>query len=156
MAAPENGITYGYIPTSHPCFSQRYASRNVATTLREAYRWLKQGCEVGMYPYVIPFSGAAMAVDPALRQFTVSERRQVAGTDVAWDQPAKILPLDPAVREAILRIEREFEASLLELQGRAAHLPSRVRSLIWILCSLPIMAEHGLAVANEPDLKRER
>lgn len=96
-----------------------------------------------------------MAVDPALRQFTVSERRQVAGTDVAWDQPAKILPLDPAVREAILRIEREFEASLLELQSRAAHLPSRVRSLIWILCSLPIMAEHSLAVANEQDLKRE-
>jgi len=135
--------------------SPRATLADVATTLREAYRWLKQGCEVGMYPYVIPFSGAAMAVDPALRQFTVSERRQVAGTDVVWDQPAKILPLDPAVREAILRIEREFEASLLELQSRAAHLPSRVRSLIWILCSLPIMAEHGLAVANEQDLKRE-
>jgi radical SAM superfamily enzyme YgiQ (UPF0313 family) len=135
--------------------SPRAGLADVATTLREAYRWLRQGCEVGMYPYVIPFSGAAMAVDPALREFTVSERRQVAGTDVAWDQPAKILPLDPAVREAILRIEGEFEASLLELQSRAAHLPSRVRSLIWILCSLPIMAEHGLAVANEQDLKRE-
>src|SRR5204863_313404 len=32
MAAPENGFTYGYIPTTQPCFSQRYASRNVVPT----------------------------------------------------------------------------------------------------------------------------
>ncbi|HUE47732.1 MAG TPA: hypothetical protein VMO54_00875, partial [Steroidobacteraceae bacterium] len=86
---------------------------------------------------------------------TVCERREVAGTDVAWDQPAKILPLEAAVREAILRIEREFEASLRRLESCAAHLPSRVRSLIWILSSLPVMAEHGLAVADEQDVKRE-
>jgi radical SAM superfamily enzyme YgiQ (UPF0313 family) len=135
--------------------SPRATLADVATTLREAFRWLRQGCEVGMYPYVIPFSGAAMAVDPALKQFTVCERREVAGTDVAWDQPAKILPLEAVVREAILRIEREFEASLRRLESCAAHLPSRVRSLIWILSSLPVMAEHGLAVADEQDVKRE-
>ena len=96
-----------------------------------------------------------MAVDPTLKQFTICERREVAGTDVAWDQPAKILPLEAAVREAILRIEREFEASLRRLEGCTAHLPSRVRSLIWILSSLPVMAEYGLAVADEQDVKRE-
>src|SRR5579862_4631524 len=37
---------------------------DVAETLRGAYRWLRQGCEIGMYPYVIPFSGAAFARDP--------------------------------------------------------------------------------------------
>jgi radical SAM superfamily enzyme YgiQ (UPF0313 family) len=134
--------------------SPRATLADVATTLRECYRWLSQGCEVGMYPYVIPFSGAAMALDPALREFTVCERREVAGADIAWDQPAKILPLDPLVREVILRLEREFEEMLLELSSRATHLPSRVRSLIWILCSLPIMAEYGLAVADEEDVKR--
>ncbi len=135
--------------------SPRARLADVATTLREAYRWLRQGCEVGMYPYVIPFSGAAMAADPELRRHTVCERRQVAGTDIVWDQPAKILPLEPAVREAILSIERNFEESLLRLQHYAAHMPSRIRSLIWILCSLPIMAGHGFGIADEREVKRE-
>jgi hypothetical protein len=108
-----------------------------------------------MYPYVIPFSGAAMAADPALRAFTVYERRQVAGTQITWDQPSKILPMDPSVRETILRIERDFEELLGQLQPRAAHLPSRVRSLIWILCSLRTMAAQGLPIAEEQEVCSE-
>lgn len=135
--------------------SPRATLEDVATTLREAYRWIRQGCEVGMYPYVIPFSGAAMAVDPELRRHTLCERRQVAGTDIAWDQPAKILPLEPAVREAILRIECRFEVSLLRLQRVAEHLPSRVRSLLWILSSVPIMEGYGYHIADEQEVRRE-
>jgi len=135
--------------------SPRATLADIAATLREAYHWLRQGCEVGMYPYVIPFSGAAMSADPALRPFTVYERRQVAGTQVAWDQPSKILPMDPAVRETILRIERDFEESLLQLQPRAAHLPSRLRSLLWIQCSLQAMAERGLPIADAEEVRSE-
>jgi hypothetical protein len=108
-----------------------------------------------MYPYVIPFSGAAMSADPALRAFTVYERRQVAGTEITWDQPSKILPMDPSVRETILRIERDFEESLLQLQPRAAHLPSRLRSLLWIQSSLQAMAEQGLPIADDEEVRRE-
>jgi len=50
----------------HPELSQGQTLADVATTLREALHWLREGCEVGMYPYVIPFSGAAMAADPGL------------------------------------------------------------------------------------------
>jgi radical SAM superfamily enzyme YgiQ (UPF0313 family) len=135
--------------------SPRATLADVAVTLREAYRWLRQGCEVGMYPYVIPFSGSAMAADPALRPFTVFEQRQVARTDISWEQPAKILPMDLLVRDTILRIECEFEQMLARLQGEVAHLPSRVRSLLWILCSLQAMAEQGLPVANEEEVRRE-
>src|SRR4029077_12047392 len=95
--------------------SPRATLADIATTLREAYHWLRQGCEVGMSPYVIPFSGAAMSADPALREFTVYERRQVAGTDISWDQPSKILPMDPAVRETILRIAGAFRGSVFWL-----------------------------------------
>ena len=135
--------------------SPRATLADVADTLREAYHWLRQGCEVGMYPYVIPFSGAAMSADPALRAFTVYERRQVAGTEITWDQPSKILPMDPSVRETILRIEREFEESLLQLQPRAAHLPSRLRSLLWIQSSLQAMAEQGLPIADDEEVRSE-
>jgi len=143
-AALESGITpFLDIILSSP----RASLADLATTLREAWRWLRQGCEVGMYPYVIPFSGAAMAADAELRPFTVYERRRIRGTQIAWDQPAKILPIDPSVADTVLAIEREYEARLSELQQRVAHLPSRVRSLIWILCSLEPLAAHGLPVA---------
>src|SRR6266478_4088495 len=135
--------------------SPRATLADIAATLREAYHWLRQGCEVGMYPYVIPFSGAAMSADPELRAFTVYERRQVAGTEITWDQPSKILPMDPSVREVILRIERDFEESLLQLQPRAAHLPSRLRSLLWIQSSLRAMAEQGLPIADEEEVRGE-
>jgi hypothetical protein len=126
---------------------------DLAETLREAFRWLQRGCEVGMYPYVIPFSGAAFAKDAQLSAHTIYAHRRVAGTDVAWEQAAKILPIDPAVRDAILRIERDFEEMLNGLQERVAHLPSRVRSLIWILCAVPVMARAGLTIGEEMEVR---
>jgi len=135
--------------------SPRASLQDLAETLREAYRWLRRGCEVGMYPYVIPFSGAGLARDPELVAHTIYAHRQVAGTDVAWDQPAKILPIDATVREVIVRIEQDFEKLLNDLQQHVAHLPSRVRSLVWILCSVPVLAEHGIAIADEREVRAE-
>jgi radical SAM superfamily enzyme YgiQ (UPF0313 family) len=129
--------------------------QDVAETLRSAHLWLRRGCEVGMYPYVIPFSGAAFAQNPALAEHTVLERRRIAGTALEWEQPAKILPADPVVREAILHIERDFDALLEVIQEHAAHLPSRVRSLVWILASIPTMAAHGLHIADENEVRAE-
>jgi radical SAM superfamily enzyme YgiQ (UPF0313 family) len=135
--------------------SPRARLEDVALTLREAYSWLRKGCEVGMYPYVIPFSGAELARDPALAAHTSHARRRVEGTSIEWDQAAKILPLDPVVSEVILRIERDFEAQLERLQSTVAHLPSRVRSLIWILSAVPVLAEHGMRIADEEEVRAE-
>jgi radical SAM superfamily enzyme YgiQ (UPF0313 family) len=128
---------------------------DVAETLRQAYRWLREGCEIGMYPYVIPFSGAAFANDPKLLPYTHYAQRQIAGTGISWQQPAKILPMDPVVTDVILRMERSFEALLAPLEKEVAHLPSRVRSLLWILCSVPIMAERGQFIADESEVRAE-
>jgi hypothetical protein len=81
--------------------------------------------------------------------------QRVAGTGISWQQPTKILPVDPIVREAILRIERNFEAMLAPLESQAAHLPSRVRSLLWILSSLPVMEELGQFIADEDEVRTE-
>ena len=135
--------------------SPRAQLSDVAATLRAAYRWLRAGCEVGIYPYVIPFSGSAMAADPALLPFTVSELRQVRGTSIRWEQPAKILPVESRVRATILAIERGYAARLGELERRVAHLPSRVRSLVWILASLAPMAAQQLPIADEAEVCRE-
>jgi len=144
-----NALELGITPFLDLILSSPRASlADVATTLRQAWHWLQRGCEVGIYPYVIPFSGAAMAGDPALKPFTVYERRRIRGTRISWAQPAKIPPVDPLVRETVLAIERDYEARLAELQRHLAHLPSRTRSLLWILASLEPMAAHGLAVAD--------
>ncbi len=128
---------------------------DVAETLRQAYRWLREGCEIGMYPYVIPFSGAAFAKDPKLAPHTHYTERQVAGTNISWQQASKILPMDPVVTDVILRMERNFEAMLAPLEKAVAHLPSRVRSLLWILSSLPLMAERGYFIADENEVRAE-
>jgi radical SAM superfamily enzyme YgiQ (UPF0313 family) len=135
--------------------SPRATLDDVAETLREAYRWLRQGCEIGMYPYVIPFSGAAFARDPALQPHTEYVHRHVEGTAIEWDQAAKILPIDPTVREVILKIERNFEIALADLQQHATHLPSRIRSLVWILAGVPVLAEQGIVIAPEHEVRAE-
>ena len=135
--------------------SPRSSMADVAETLREGFRWLRRGCEIGMYPYVIPFSGAALAKDPSLAPHVQYARREVAGTAISWQQPAKILPMDPAVAQVILRLERSFETALHALETDVAHLPSRVRSLLWIACSLPIMEEQGLHIAPQADVLAE-
>ena len=128
---------------------------DVGQTLREAYRWLRAGCEIGMYPYVIPFSGSAIARDPNFLPQTHYAHQRVAGTDITWHQPVKILPVDPIVTDAILRMERSFGAMLGPLERQVAHLPSRLRSLLWILSSLPIMAERGQYIADESEVWSE-
>ncbi|WP_331068333.1 B12-binding domain-containing radical SAM protein [Steroidobacter sp.] len=135
--------------------SPRATLDDVAETMREAYRWLKQGCEIGMYPYVIPFSGAAFARDPTLVPHTEFARRRIEGTNIEWAQPAKILPIDPTVRDVILRIERNFETLLADLQPCATHLPSRLRSLVWIQAGIPVLAQHGIDVAPEQEVRAE-
>ena len=139
-AALEHGITpfLDLILTS-----PRGSVKDFACNVKEAFGWVEAGCEVGMYPYIIPFSGAAMAKDPALRPYTISERHQIAGTGISWNQPSKILPIDPVTRETILRIEGQFEDWIAALEERVAHLPSRVRSLVWIACAVPELEDQG-------------
>ncbi|HEY1726198.1 MAG TPA: radical SAM protein [Steroidobacteraceae bacterium] len=151
-AALDNGITpFLDLILSSP----RSSLRDVTETLRQAYRWLRRGCEIGMYPYIIPFSGSALAQDPALRPHTVSVRRRVHGTNVQWDQAAKILPIDPLVRAAILEIEAGFERLLERLEGTVAHVPSRVRSLLWIQSAVPVMAGYGEVIADPSEVRAE-
>ena len=123
--------------------SPRSSLHDSAETIRRAYTWLLRGCEIGMYPYVIPFSGAAMANDASLLPYTSYTTQRIAGTDVEWQQPTKILPVDPTVRKLILAAEEEFQAWLSFLEPYGAHLPSRVRSLIWVICACPALNMAG-------------
>jgi radical SAM superfamily enzyme YgiQ (UPF0313 family) len=123
--------------------SPRCTLEDLAENIRQAYRWVLAGCEVGIYPYVIPFSGAAMAADPTLRAHTTHTWQPIEGTDVGWEQPTKILPVDSSVRDAILAIEEDFERKMKQLIRLVPHLPSRLRSLLWVVSSIPTLTRAG-------------
>lgn len=129
--------------------SPRATVADLALTIAEAYRWIEAGCEVGMYPYVIPFSGAAMASDPSLQPQTRSTLQTIAGTAIRWQQPSTILPFDPVLRAAIATIEEEFALRLEALEAERAHLPSRVRSLLWIWCASPVLRVLGFDAPHQ-------
>ena len=104
----DEALTLGITPFLDMIMSSpRCQLADVAKNIEQAFRWVVAGCEVGMYPYVIPFSGAAMARDPELRPSTTFEMRHVEGAGVSWSQAAKILPLDPEVRDAVVEIADE-------------------------------------------------
>ncbi len=128
--------------------SPRCSIADIHTTVTRAYHWIMQGCEVGLYPYIIPFSGSAMARDPSLQPHTIYETVDVPGTDISWQQPVKILPIDDTAREIILEIERRFVRRLETVVARGGHMPSRTRSLIWVEAALPLLEAEGLAVPN--------
>ena len=52
--------------------SPRARLADVAETIRQAYRWVLRGCEIGMYPYVVPFTGSKMSNDPELAPHVTS------------------------------------------------------------------------------------
>ena len=121
---------------------------DLAQTIGAVHRWVQAGCEVGAYPYVIPFSGSAMAADPALAAFTVWEECSIPGTSIRWRRPTKILPLDPETRATILAIEHDFLELLPRLAAEGVHLPSRVRSLLWVVCAVPQLSRRGFSMPS--------
>ena len=142
-----NALSLGITPFLDMILSSpRCELEDVAENVRQAFTWTLAGCEVGLYPYVIPFSGAAMASDPALRPSTISKKRYIAGSRVHWRQAVKILPLNPVVRDVILQIETAYEDWLEQITEVVAHLPSRVRSLLWILSAVPVLDRRGCRV----------
>jgi hypothetical protein len=98
---------------------------------------------MGMYPWVIPFSGAAMANDSQLIEHTEFTQQHVRGTDISWRQPARILPLDPQLRRTILTASARCDAWIGQLQQITTHIPSRIRSFVWIMCLAPLLEQAG-------------
>jgi radical SAM superfamily enzyme YgiQ (UPF0313 family) len=131
--------------------SPRSTLTDLVENVRDALRWLSAGCEVGIYPYVIPFSGAAIARDASLEPHTVYETVSIPETDLVWRQATKILPADPQTRDAILEIEEQFTLACRWHASRVAHLPSRVRSVLWLEAARRVLSDVGEAVDFDPE-----
>ncbi|HEX4267356.1 MAG TPA: radical SAM protein [Steroidobacteraceae bacterium] len=130
--------------------SPRSTLADLMQNVRSSLRWLAAGCEVGIYPYVIPFSGAAIARDASLEPHTVYETFSIPDTNLVWRQATKILPADPQTRDVILEIEEQFNVASRSHASRVAHLPSRVRSVLWLNAARRVLSDVGQEVDFDP------
>lgn len=128
--------------------SPRCGMKDVAFNVATAFKWLQSGCEACMRPYLVPHAGAATTRDPELLPFTMTVAHAIGGTSLVWEQPTKILPIDPEVRDAVLKIERAFAECSTMIEREVARMPARVRSLLWIACAVPVLASDGEIVPN--------
>ncbi len=132
--------------------SPRSTLPDLTQNVSQAMQWIAAGCEVGIYPYVIPFSGSAIGRDPQLQAQTIYETRTVPGTRLSWRQAVKVLPADSQTRDAILQIEEQFEQAQRRLAGTVAHVPSRTRAILWLAAAHAVLADLGETVPDPTPL----
>lgn len=135
--------------------SPRARLADVAETVREAYKWLLLGCEVGMYPYVVPFTGSKMSQDPELAPFVTTTVQTIGDTGISWPQPEHILPIDPETRRCMQAIVSSYERSLATLTESFSHIPSRARSLLWIASAIPVLRAAGVHLPDAAPVLRK-
>jgi hypothetical protein len=82
-------------------------------------------------------------------------RQRVSGTPVEWGQPTHILPSDGRVAAAMLAIEDAFHRTTTFLMPYFTHLPSRVRSLLWILSAVPVLRNSGFDMPRGREVAAE-
>ena len=70
---------------------------------------------------------------------------------VRVDHPPRVAPGAITRARLLDRLEQRFDVRLAAVSANIRHMPSRVRSLIWIEAALPLLADHGLAV---PDVSK--
>jgi radical SAM superfamily enzyme YgiQ (UPF0313 family) len=135
--------------------SPRARLTDVAETIREAYKWILRGCEIGMYPYIVPFTGSNMARDPELAPFVTTKMQTLAGTEVSWAQPEHIMPIDLETRRRMQEVVAAYELALATLAESFKHIPSRARSLLWIACAIPVFRAAGIDVPDAAPVLRK-
>ncbi len=128
--------------------SPRCGMKDIATNVAAAFKWLQNGCEATIHPYVVPCAGSAFARDPALLPFMMTTEYVIDGTSIVWDQPTKILPVDGIVRDTVRQIEHTFTECQTMVEAEVARLPSRMRPLLWIACIVPALTTYGEAVPS--------
>jgi hypothetical protein len=108
-----------------------------------------------MYPYVVPFTGSKMARDPELAPYVTTKMQTIGGTGVSWPQPEHIMPIDLETRRRMQDIVAIYEASLADLTASFPHVPSRVRSMLWVACAIPALREAGVDVPDAAPVLRK-
>jgi anaerobic magnesium-protoporphyrin IX monomethyl ester cyclase len=111
---------------------------DVILTLNRCLEYLLKGCEISIYPTVIPFSGAEIASDPQVQDLIVHENAAIPGTDTSMVRGTSIQPRSPEVQRFLATVNTAYNEYVDHLKATygATRFPSRLRSMVYILSAI--------------------
>lgn len=111
---------------------------NVVYTLKRCIEYIKKGCEISIYPTVIPFAGSKMAQDPDLLPLIRYKYINIPATKKRLKRGVNIQPKNKQLQDFLLKTDRDVGSRLLDFRRRynVTHFPSRLRSLMFMLSAI--------------------
>jgi radical SAM superfamily enzyme YgiQ (UPF0313 family) len=111
---------------------------DVALTLNKCVSYLRKGCEISIYPTIIPFAGSEIMHRPSLKGLITYENVRIPRTDKIIPVGRSIEPADPELRSFLLRVEKSFNSLISDFRESFAlrRFTSRFRGLLYILAVL--------------------
>ena len=116
---------------------------DVRLTLNRCLDYLLKGCELSIYPTVIPFSGAKIVADPRIQELILREQMMIPRTDTRLVRGTSIQPRSPEVRLFLTTVGDVYHQYLDHLRESYGlkRFPSRLRSMIYILSAIETYPE---------------
>jgi hypothetical protein len=111
---------------------------DVIMTLNRCLEYLLKGCEVSIYPTVIPFSGAEIVDDPRVQDLIIYENVTISRTNISLVKGTSIQPRSPEVRHFLDTVNTVYNQHLnyFKTTSGTTRFPSRLRSMIYIISAI--------------------
>jgi len=111
---------------------------DVMKTLNRCLEYLIKGCEVSIYPTVIPFSGSEMVDDQQLQDLIIYEQDIIDHTNTSLLRGISIQPRSLEVRHFLDRVNYTYNQYFSDFKSTSGvtRFPSRLRSMIYIVSAI--------------------
>jgi radical SAM superfamily enzyme YgiQ (UPF0313 family) len=111
---------------------------DIVDTLRKCIKYLGKGCEISIYPTVIPFAGSQMSQDPRLKSLIHYRNVKVPRMRATIRRGISIQPRQKRLRCFLSDIGNATEKHIKDLKNHYGikYFPSRFRSLLLILSAI--------------------
>jgi hypothetical protein len=121
--------------------SPRCGIKDVAFNVTTAFKWLQNGCEARMQPYVVPFSGAILPIDPVVREAVVEIERMF--TERLTTIEAEVARLPARVRSLLW-----IACAIRVLTPTGEPLPSLNAAVRALVSRLPVPSARASKLAH--------
>ncbi len=127
---------------------------DVISTLKKCIEYLEKDCEFSIYPTVIPFAGSKMTQDKKLMNLITYQYTNIYGTQKGLLRGTSIQPREKKLQKFLLKVNDGMKQNIdyYTKQYNIKHLPSRLRSLIYVLSAIevyPALFENSKEIIND-------
>ncbi|MDD5773750.1 MAG: cobalamin-dependent protein [bacterium] len=123
---------------------------DVFLTLSKCIEYLEKGCEVSIYPSVIPFAGSKMTQDPGLQDLILYKNIQIPLTKNKLLRGISIQPRSKELQDFIQITDKIMQNNITYFKNKynVEYFPSRLRSLLYIMS---VTEAYPVRLANSPE-----